>query len=126
MISIQDLIKLAQEKKTGGRKEIVEMFVKELNGNIKVEIPTPSELAELLEGKKEDEQAMNVVYNCVIEPKLNDEILIQTLKCKEVPMQVVTKIMSRETLFQIAMMITNKSNEKMSEYRVELIDTIKN
>ncbi|MGL5057519.1 MAG: hypothetical protein ACRC6A_09175 [Fusobacteriaceae bacterium] len=126
MISIQDLIKLAQEKKTGGRKEIVEMFVKELNGNIKAEIPTPSELAELLEGKKEDEQAMNLVYNCVIEPKLNDEILIQTLKCKEVPMQVVTKIMSRETLFQIAMMITNKSNEKMSEYRVELIDTVKN
>lgn len=100
MLSIQDLIEKAYVPQ---EKEIL-INIERMGGEIKVRIPFFTELRELREKHKENYEAMTqeFVYLNVIEPKLNDNKLIEAFKCQDKPYEIVDKIFGRETVGKIA------------------------
>lgn len=121
MLSIQELIK--NRIKTD--EKFVVLKIDKMGGDIKVRVPFADELNELnirFNGNL-SEMANSLIYENCIEPKLNDEVLIQTLKCKDDPKRVVEEVFGNVIKYQLVEKITDEIEQ---ENFVEKVEVIKN
>ena len=121
MLSIQDLI----EKSTKKENRYITIRIEKMNGEIKLRVPTSKEIYEIKDKYKDfSDLASELVYISCVEPKLNDERLIQHFKCKENPITVVEKVFGFEEKLQIADILLEENSKDVS--KIEKVDTIKN
>ena len=121
MLSIQDLIEKAYKRED----KYITVKIERMRGEIKLRVPSSEELYELKEKHKDYAvMASDLVYSSCVEPKLNDERLIQHFKCKNNPVDVVEKVFGFEEKLQIADILLEESSSKINEVRK--VDTIKN
>lgn len=121
MLSIQELINNAYKRE----EKFITVKIERMNGEIKLRIPSSQELYEI-QGKYKNfyDLASELVYTSCIEPKLNEEKLIQYFKCKNNPIDIVDKIFKFEEKLQIANIILMENSKNISE--VKKVDAIKN
>lgn len=122
MLSIQDLInnQFKEEEK------FITVRIERMNGEIKLRVPTALEIDEYkIKHKGNYEKiAEDLVYNNCIEPKLNDDKLLETLKCKNVPIEIVEKVFGYGVKIQLSDLLID---EAMKKYKIaKLVDTVKN
>lgn len=125
IVSISDLIKNAQKDK----KTIITLELKEFGGEVKLQVPTASELLEYTEKYKgEDKSTMEsfvneLVYMSFVEPKLNSEELLVSMKCQSNPHMVVDKIFadSKFKIFEVLM-----DSMDTGEEMIKKVDSVKN
>lgn len=118
MLSIQELINNAYKRE----EKFITVKIERMNGEIKLRIPSSQELYEIKEKYKDySEMASNIVYSSCIEPKLNDERLIQHFECKATPHNVVDKVFGFDTKLAIAEIIFDKIEKETKESKVEII-----
>lgn len=125
VLSIGDLIKNAQKDK----RTYLTLELAEFGGEVKLRVPTASEMLEYsekyeTENKAEVENFVNeLVYTSFVEPKLNSEELLQTMKCVGNPYSVVDKIFA-DSKFKIFELLIGAMDS--GEEVVKKIDIIKN
>lgn len=119
MLSVQDLIK--NRVKTE-EKEIT-LKLDKFGGEIRMRVPQADEIHEYNERFNKD---MNLICNAMIyenclEPKLNDEILLQTLGCKEDPKSVVQEIFGANIKFEILEKVMDEIDTESTVHKVAAI-----
>lgn len=119
MLKIQDLIEKSYKKED----KYITVRIERMNGEIKLKVPSSEELYELKE-KHKDYAAMasDLVYSSCVEPRLNDERLIQHFKCKDNPCDVVDKVFGFDGKLGIAdILLDEVKAETNTTNKVELI-----
>lgn len=125
MLSIEKLLEIKNSER-GAKKEVVEtLILKEFGEKVKVRIPSPAEIQDYIKGNA-DEDMENIIYNCMIEPKLSNDALINAYKCENTPFKVVEKVFARETILHLGNHIIEGSNAMLEKYAIEKIVDIKN
>lgn len=123
IISIEDLIQ-NNKKIDIEKKKILKLYLKQFRKEVIVRKITFEEFMEI-DGKNADDE---VVYNCLINPELNSDELVNKLMCRENPIEVVKKVFDRSTIKALSSKILEFSNlvSKDKDLVVEVIDDIKN
>lgn len=119
MLSIQDLIEKAYKRED----KYITVKIERMGGEIKLRVPSSEELYELKEKHKDYAvMASDLVYSSCVEPKLNDERLIQHFKCKNNPCDVVDKVFGFDGKLSIADILLDEIKaETNTTNKVELI-----
>ena len=121
MLSIQDLIEKAYKRED----KYITVKIERMGGEIKLRVPSSEEIYEAKDKYENfSDLASELLYISCVEPKLNDERLIQHFKCKNNPVDVVEKVFGFEEKLQIADILLEESSKKINEVRK--VDTIKN
>ena len=121
MLSVQDLI----EKSIKQEDRYITIRVDRMDGEIKLRVPTSKDIYEIRDKYKDfSEMASELVYISCVEPKLNEERLIQHFKCKDKPVNVVEKIFSFDEKLQIADILLEENSKNSAE--VKKVDIVKN
>jgi len=117
-VSLKELLE-RKEKLLNKKEKTGNVFVKSLEGTIKIKAPTAS-LAKT--AQEMDDGDAYLVYQCVIDPNLKDTNLQKEFECDE-PIEIVEKIFDVGEIPQIAVEIL-----KLAGYvdGVKLVDDIKN
>lgn len=123
IITIDDLLK-NQKKIDEEKNKTFTFYLKELDGEVKAKKLTFEEFMEI-EGKNADDE---VIYNCLVQPNLKTDELINKLGCKDNPVEVVEKILSRKTIKALSTKILEYSDlvSKDKDLVSIVIDDIKN
>lgn len=123
LVTVDELLGHAK-KKEQGRK--IKILVAELDREIEAETLSRTEYRELLLSDSKDSDC-EVIYNaCKI---FRDDKLIESLRCKTAPYEVVGKILSANTIYALAKTILEKSDLEFgnsSKYIEVIEDDIKN
>ncbi len=121
MLSIQDLIEKAYKRE----EKYITVKIEKMEGEIKLRVPFSEEIHEIRQKYKDySTMASDLVYSSCVEPKLNDEKLIQHFKCKDNPCDVVDKIFGFDVKLGIADILLEENSKDIS--KIEKTDTIKN
>ncbi len=125
MLSVQDLIK----KQCRREDKEIEIRIEQLDGSIKCRVPFMEEFKDLVEKHKEDTKGamLEYVYLNVVEPRLNDNALIEHFNCKEKPYEIVEKIFTSDVASNIAdILIDIREKESSVSVVNKQIEKIKN
>ncbi|MGL5124953.1 MAG: hypothetical protein ACRC6U_03095, partial [Fusobacteriaceae bacterium] len=116
---IQDLIKNRIKKED----RFLVLNIEKLGGDIKLRIPLADELNEINTKFKGDLSSManSIIYENCVEPKLNDEVLLQTLKCKEDPKKVVEEVFGNIIKYQIIEKMTDEIEQDIFVKKIEIV-----
>ncbi|MGL4569315.1 MAG: hypothetical protein ACRCU6_12415 [Fusobacteriaceae bacterium] len=107
IVSIQDLI--SNKKKLDVKKNRkIRIFVQELGGEMVFRPLSVREYLDIIEDEFEDKDSM-LIFDTCLEPNLKDEVLIKNLGCNGNPYEVIGKILSPGTVFQLASEILEQS-----------------
>lgn len=123
IISIEDIIQ-NNKKIEIEKKKTLKLHLKQFGKEVIVRKITFEEFMEI-DGKNADDE---VIYNCLIEPKLNSDELVNKLMCRENPIEIVKKVFDRNTIKALSSKILEFSNlvSKDKDLVTEVIDDIKN
>lgn len=121
VISISDLIKNAQKDK----RTILTLELKEFGGEVKLQVPTASQILEYSDKYKTKEGNQSelegfvneVLYMAFVEPRLNSEELLTSMKCTSNPHSVVDKIFadSKFKIFEFLMESMDSGEEAIQK-----------
>ena len=125
MLSIEKLI----EKQCKSEEKTIVIHIDQLGDDVKIRVPFMEEFKELLE-KHKDNQAnvkFDLVYQNMIEPKLNDDKLLTHFNCKDKPYLVVERIFGGAISDNISALILDE-REKDNTVKIvnDKIDAVKN
>ncbi|MGL5745807.1 MAG: hypothetical protein ACRCXX_11785 [Cetobacterium sp.] len=125
MLSIQKLLEIKKSER-GAKEDVVEtLLLKEFGDNVKVRIPSPTEIQDYIKGNADDDME-NIIYNCMIEPKLSSNELITAYACENTPFKVVSHVFARETILHLGNYIIEGSNAMLESFTVQKVVDIKN
>lgn len=110
IVSIQDLISNKKKLETKKNRKI-RIFVEELGGEMVFKPLSVREYLDITDDDYEDKDSM-LIFDTCLEPNLKDEVLVKNLGCNGNPYEVIGKILSPGTIFQLASEILEQSELK--------------
>ena len=125
MLSIQDLIQKAYQPE----ERTIKVRIERMGGEIELRVPTSNEIKELREKHKEDYYSVfeELIYNNCINPKLNDNYLLEKFSCKDTPYRVVTTIFGNGTVDNLVNLLLDEVSKPFKIEKVkERIENVKN
>lgn len=138
MLSIDDLVKKAYKPE----EKTITVKIERMNGEIELRVPFLNEWAELREkhqkalNLKEGEKVPDTLYNDVmlelvyinsVNPKLNDDKLIEHFNCKDKPYMVVKEVFGEEIAYSLANLLIENREADSNIYLVKkMADEVKN
>lgn len=125
MLSIQDLIQKAYRAEA----KIITVKIERMEGEIELRVPTPEEIKELREKHKNNynDAFQELIFTSCINPKLNDDKLLNHFNCKETPYKVVTEIFGEKGVDNLVNLILDESSKPFDVKRVErVVQRVKN
>ena len=119
MLSIQDLIEKAYKRED----KYITVKIERMGGEIKLRVPSSEEIYEAKDKYENfSDLASELLYISCVEPKLNDERLIQHFKCKNNPCDVVDKVFGFDGKLSIADILLDEIKaETNTTNKIELI-----
>ena len=119
LLTINDIMNKHIEEDT----EVLTLNIEKMGGDIKVKVPSVFDLQEikLANGDNYSTIADIIIFENCIEPKINNDILIEKYNCKQDPKKVVGKIFGDKIKLQILEKIMDEATDE--EMVKKVVDT---